>query len=64
MCVCYPEREVNVVVIWRISRHRNLAGMSGLRAGGRWHYPGPPHRLSDRKSSRGIARSLRPHVGQ
>ncbi len=31
-----------MVVIWRISRHRNLAGMSGLRAGGRWHYPGRP----------------------
>ncbi len=30
------------MVIWRISRHRDLAGVWGLRAAGRWHYAGQP----------------------
>jgi RES domain-containing protein len=30
------------MVLWRISRHRDLSGIGGLRAGGRWHYPGQP----------------------
>jgi len=30
------------VVLWRISRHQELSGVGGLRAGGRWHYPGQP----------------------
>ena len=30
------------MVLWRISRHQDLAGIGGLRAGGRWHYPGHP----------------------
>jgi RES domain-containing protein len=30
------------VVLWRISRYRDLNGTGGLRAGGRWHYPGQP----------------------
>ena len=30
------------MVLWRISRHRDLSGAGGLRAGGRWHYPGQP----------------------
>jgi RES domain-containing protein len=30
------------MVLWRISRHRDLSGMGGLRAGGRWHYAGQP----------------------
>jgi RES domain-containing protein len=30
------------MVFWRISRHRDLSGTGGLRAGGRWHFPGHP----------------------
>jgi RES domain-containing protein len=30
------------MVLWRISRHRDLSGIGGLKAGGRWHYPGQP----------------------
>ncbi len=30
------------MVLWRISRHRDLSGIGGLRAGGRWHYAGHP----------------------
>ena len=30
------------MVLWRISRHRDLSGIGGMRAGGRWHYPGQP----------------------
>jgi RES domain-containing protein len=30
------------MVIWRISRHRDLSGMGGLRASGRWHHRGQP----------------------
>jgi RES domain-containing protein len=28
------------MVLWRISRHRDLSGIGGLRAAGRWHYAG------------------------
>ena len=30
------------MVLWRISRHRDLSGIGGLRANGRWHYLGQP----------------------
>ena len=30
------------MVLWRISRHRDLSGIGGLRAAGRWHYAGHP----------------------
>ena len=30
------------MVLWRISRHRDLRGIGGLKASGRWHYPGQP----------------------
>ena len=30
------------MVIWRISRHRDLSGIGGLKAPGRWHYAGRP----------------------
>lgn len=30
------------MVLWRISRHRDLNGIGGLRAAGRWHYAGQP----------------------
>lgn len=30
------------MVFWRISRHRDLSGIGGLKASGRWHYPGQP----------------------
>ncbi|HEY5214359.1 MAG TPA: RES family NAD+ phosphorylase [Acidobacteriaceae bacterium] len=30
------------MVLWRISRHRDLAGLGGLKAPGRWHYAGQP----------------------
>ena len=30
------------MVLWRISRHRDLSGIGGLRAAGRWHYAGRP----------------------
>ena len=30
------------MILWRISRHRDLSGMGGLRAPGRWHYAGRP----------------------
>jgi|SRR5271157_4203525 len=30
------------MVLWRISRNRNLNGVGGLRAGGRWNHPGHP----------------------
>src|SRR5277367_6161982 len=28
------------MVLWRISRHRDLSGIGGLRAAGRWHHVG------------------------
>jgi RES domain-containing protein len=28
------------MILWRISRHRDLSGMGGLKAAGRWHYAG------------------------
>jgi RES domain len=28
------------MVLWRISRHRDLRGVGGLKAAGRWHYAG------------------------
>jgi RES domain-containing protein len=30
------------MILWRISRHKDLRGAGGLRAGGRWHSPGQP----------------------
>ncbi len=30
------------MLLWRISRHLDLKGTGGLRAIGRWHYPGQP----------------------
>lgn len=30
------------MVLWRISRHRDLSGSGGLRAAGRWHHAGHP----------------------
>jgi RES domain-containing protein len=30
------------MVLWRISRHRDLSGTGGLKAHGRWHYAGYP----------------------
>ena len=30
------------MVLWRISRHRDLSGVGGLRANGLWHYAGQP----------------------
>src|SRR5580704_10086976 len=30
------------MVLWRISRHRDLSGIGGLRAAGRWHFAGQP----------------------
>jgi RES domain-containing protein len=30
------------MILWRISRHRDLVGVGGLRASGRWHYAGRP----------------------
>jgi RES domain-containing protein len=30
------------MVPWRISRHRDLSGAGGMKAAGRWHYPGRP----------------------
>jgi len=30
------------MVLWRISRHRDLSGIGGLKAGGRWHHAGYP----------------------
>jgi RES domain-containing protein len=30
------------MMLWRISRHRDLSGIGGLRAAGRWHYAGQP----------------------
>jgi RES domain-containing protein len=30
------------MVLWRISRHRDLSGIGGLRASGRWHFTGQP----------------------
>src|ERR1700721_3190361 len=28
------------MILWRISRHRDLSGMGGLKAAGRWHHTG------------------------
>jgi RES domain-containing protein len=28
------------MLLWRISRHRDLRGVGGLKAAGRWHYAG------------------------
>lgn len=30
------------MILWRVSRHRDLSGIGGLRAAGRWHYAGHP----------------------
>ena len=30
------------MILWRISRHRDLSGTGGLRSSGRWHYAGRP----------------------
>jgi len=30
------------MILWRISRHRDLSGPGGLKAAGRWHYAGRP----------------------
>src|ERR1700756_4196677 len=30
------------MVLWRISRHRDLNGIGGLKAAARWHYAGRP----------------------
>jgi RES domain-containing protein len=30
------------MILWRISRHRDLSGAGGLKAAGRWHYAGRP----------------------
>lgn len=30
------------MVLWRISRHRDLSGSGGLHAAGRWHHAGHP----------------------
>src|SRR6202453_2259937 len=30
------------MVLWRISRHRDLSGAGGLKASGRWHHAGQP----------------------
>jgi RES domain-containing protein len=30
------------MILWRISRHRDLSGAGGLRASGRWHSAGTP----------------------
>lgn len=30
------------MVLWRISRHKDLRGAGGFRADGRWHYSGQP----------------------
>jgi len=30
------------MVLWRISNYADLRGIGGLRAGGRWHFPGQP----------------------
>jgi RES domain-containing protein len=30
------------MILWRISNYADLAGVGGLRAGGRWHFAGQP----------------------
>jgi RES domain-containing protein len=30
------------MILWRISRHRDLSGTGGLKAPGRWHHAGQP----------------------
>ena len=30
------------MILWRISRHRDLSGNGGLKAAGHWHYAGHP----------------------
>jgi RES domain-containing protein len=30
------------MILWRISRHRDLSGAGGMRAAGRWHEAGRP----------------------
>src|SRR5215510_7584435 len=30
------------MILWRISRHRDLTGTGGLRSPGRWHHAGHP----------------------
>ncbi len=30
------------MILWRISNYADLKGVGGLRAGGRWHFPGQP----------------------
>ena|ERR1700683_1695744 len=30
------------MILWRISRHRDLSGAGGLKVSGRWHYAGRP----------------------
>src|SRR5580692_355193 len=30
------------MIVWRISRHRDLSGVGGQKASGRWHHAGQP----------------------
>jgi RES domain-containing protein len=30
------------MTLWRISRHKDLSGLGGFKASGRWHSPGQP----------------------
>jgi RES domain-containing protein len=30
------------MILWRISRHRDLSGLGGFRSPGRWHHAGQP----------------------
>jgi RES domain-containing protein len=30
------------VILWRVSRHRDLSGKGGFKAAGRWHHAGHP----------------------
>jgi len=30
------------MILWRISNYADLKGVGGMRAGGRWHFPGQP----------------------
>ena len=38
----FRRRRVRLMVLWRISRHRDLDGNGGLRAAWRWHERGFP----------------------
>ena len=52
------------MVLWRISRHRELSGTGGLHAGGRWHFAGRPVVYMSESPAAALLGVLRTHGGE